>query len=71
MGMDVFMFSDNVPVEEEIRLKRYARDHGLLMMGPDCGLSFINGVGHRACAAKSAGARWESRRPVEAACRRS
>ena len=56
MGMDVFMFSDNVPVEEEIRLKRYARDHGLLMMGPDCGLSFINGVAIGLCSKVRRGA---------------
>lgn len=49
MGMDVFMFSDNVPIEQEIELKEYAREHGLLMMGPDCGLSFINGVAVGLC----------------------
>lgn len=49
MGMNVFMFSDNVPIEREIELKEYARDHGLLMMGPDCGLSFINGVAVGLC----------------------
>ena len=48
-GLDVFMFSDNVPIEREIELKEYARDHGLLMMGPDCGLSFINGVAVGLC----------------------
>ncbi len=49
MGMNVFMFSDNVPLEEEIALKTMARDKGLLMMGPDCGLSFINGVAIGLC----------------------
>jgi len=49
MGMNVFMFSDNVPLNEEIELKTYARDHGLLMMGPDCGLSFIGGVAVGLC----------------------
>lgn len=49
MGMDVFMFSDNVPIEQEIQLKQYARENGLLMMGPDCGLSFINGVAIGLC----------------------
>lgn len=49
MGMDVFMFSDNVPIEQEVALKQYATDHGLLMMGPDCGLSFINGVAIGLC----------------------
>lgn len=49
MGMDVFMFSDNVPIEQEIELKQYAKEHNLLMMGPDCGLSFINGVAIGLC----------------------
>lgn len=49
MGMDVFMFSDNVPIEQEVELKQYAMDHDLLMMGPDCGLSFINGVAIGLC----------------------
>ncbi len=49
MGMDVFMFSDNVPIEQEVRLKTLAREKGLLMMGPDCGLSFINGVAIGLC----------------------
>ncbi|MGW1405561.1 acyl-CoA synthetase FdrA [Streptomyces sp. NPDC002403] len=43
-GLHVMLFSDNVPVEEEIALKRYAHDHGLLMMGPDCGTAVINNV---------------------------
>ena len=56
MGMDVFMFSDNVPIEQEVELKQYARDHGLLMMGPDCGLSFINGVAIGLCSKVRRGA---------------
>ncbi|MGW9116363.1 acyl-CoA synthetase FdrA [Streptomyces sp. NPDC055663] len=43
-NLHVMLFSDNVPVEEEIALKRYAHDHGLLMMGPDCGTAIINNV---------------------------
>jgi len=39
----VMLFSDNVPVEDEVALKRLARERGLLMMGPDCGTSIING----------------------------
>lgn len=38
------MFSDNVPVEEEIALKALAHGKGLLMMGPDCGTAIINNV---------------------------
>ncbi len=44
-GMHVFLFSDNVPVEQEKRLKSLAVNKGLLLMGPDCGTAIINGVG--------------------------
>jgi succinyl-CoA synthetase alpha subunit len=44
LGLHVMMFSDNVSMEEEIPLKQYARDHDLLVMGPDCGTAIINGV---------------------------
>ena len=44
-GRHVMIFSDNVPIEQEIALKRYGADHGLLVMGPDCGTTIINGVG--------------------------
>ena len=44
-GLHVFLFSNNVPPAEEIALKAYAREHGLLVMGPDCGTAIINGVG--------------------------
>ena len=44
LGLHVFLFSDNVPLEEEIALKRYAAAHGLLMMGPGCGTAILDGV---------------------------
>ena len=44
-GLNVFCFSDNVPVEDELLLKRRALELGLLFMGPDCGTSIIDGVG--------------------------
>ena len=44
-GASVMVFSDNVPVEQEIRLKRRATERGLLVMGPDCGTAVIGGVG--------------------------
>ena len=44
-GLHVIMFSDNVPVEDEVALKALAHDKGLLMMGPDCGTAIINGNG--------------------------
>ncbi len=43
-GLHVFMFSDNVPIEDEIMLKSVARAKGLLMMGPDCGTAILDGV---------------------------
>lgn len=43
-GMHVFMFSDNVSIENECRLKSLACKKGLLMMGPDCGTALINRV---------------------------
>jgi FdrA protein len=44
-GSDVMVFSDNVPVEQEIALKRYAAGRSLLVMGPDCGTAVVGGVG--------------------------
>ncbi|MCX6581837.1 MAG: acyl-CoA synthetase FdrA [Candidatus Aminicenantes bacterium] len=43
-GLHVMIFSDNVPLDKEIELKKYARQKGLLVMGPDCGTAIINGV---------------------------
>jgi succinyl-CoA synthetase alpha subunit len=42
--MHVFLFSDNVTIEEEIELKELAFKRGLLIMGPDCGTAIINGT---------------------------
>ncbi|MER7131704.1 FdrA family protein, partial [Streptosporangium saharense] len=36
-GLSVMIFSDNVPVEQEVLLKRRAAELGALVMGPDCG----------------------------------
>ena len=33
-----------MPVEKEKFLKRYARDHDLIVMGLDCGTAIINGI---------------------------
>lgn len=41
---NVLIFSDNVTLEDEIALKRRARDKGLLVMGPDCGTAMIAGT---------------------------
>ncbi len=43
-GLNVMLFSDNVAVEDEVRLKRLASERGLLVMGPDCGTAIIDGV---------------------------
>ena len=43
-GMHVLMFSDNVPLEEEVALKQLAHAQGLLLMGPDCGTAMIAGL---------------------------
>ncbi len=42
---DVMVFSDNVPVEQELLLKQVAADRGLLVMGPDCGTAVVGGLG--------------------------
>jgi succinyl-CoA synthetase alpha subunit len=44
-GINVFLFSSNVPISEELVLKKHATENGLLVMGPDCGTSIIGGVG--------------------------
>ena len=44
-GRDVMVFSDNVPVEQEVALKRAAAERGLLVMGPDCGTAVVGGLG--------------------------
>jgi len=43
-GLHVLLFSDNVSLEDEVALKKYAAERGLLMMGPDCGTAIINGI---------------------------
>ena len=44
-GSDVMVFSDNVPLEQEVALKRYAASRDLLVMGPDCGTAVVGGLG--------------------------
>ena len=41
----VFLYSDNVTLEDEISLKQHAAQKGLLVMGPDCGTAIVNGIG--------------------------
>lgn len=44
-GSDVMIFSDNVPVEQEVALKQVAAQRSLLVMGPDCGTAVLDGLG--------------------------
>jgi FdrA protein len=44
-GLHVLLFSDNVPLEEEIGLKERASALGLLVMGPGAGTAVLGGVG--------------------------
>jgi FdrA protein len=44
-GRHVFLYSDNVPVAEEVALKDEAARRGLLLLGPDCGTAIVGGVG--------------------------
>jgi FdrA protein len=44
-GMHVFLFSDHVPLERELELKRRGAELGLLVMGPECGTAMLAGVG--------------------------
>jgi FdrA protein len=45
LGKNVFLYSDNVSLEDEVALKTSAGEQGLLVMGPDCGTAIVNGVG--------------------------
>jgi FdrA protein len=44
-GLHVLLFSDNVPVEVEVALKRRAAELGLLLMGPGAGTAMLGGTG--------------------------
>jgi FdrA protein len=43
-GLNLFIFSDGVAVQDEVFLKQTAAGQGLLVMGPECGTSIIHGV---------------------------
>ena len=45
LGKHVHLFSDNVTIDDEIELKKKARERGLLVMGPDCGTAMVDGIG--------------------------
>jgi FdrA protein len=44
LGLDVMIFSDNVPLAEEVALKREGKALGRLVLGPDCGTAIIGGT---------------------------
>jgi FdrA protein len=45
LNKNVFFYSDNVSLDDEVALKQVAAEKGLLVMGPDCGTAIVNGVG--------------------------
>ena len=45
LNKHVFLYSDNVTLEDEVSLKQEAAEKGLLVMGPDCGTAIVNGIG--------------------------
>jgi FdrA protein len=44
LGLHVMIFSDNVPLADEVALKREARAQHRFVMGPDCGTAIIGGA---------------------------
>ncbi len=42
--LNVFLFSDNVSLQDEVMLKREALEKKLIIMGPDCGTALIQGT---------------------------
>ncbi|PSU33939.1 acyl-CoA synthetase FdrA [Photobacterium lutimaris] len=44
LGLNVMMFSDNVSLDDEKRIKQLAQQKALMVMGPDCGTAIINGI---------------------------
>jgi FdrA protein len=44
-GLHVLLFSDNVPLAEEVELKQRAMELGLLVMGPGAGTAVVAGTG--------------------------
>ncbi len=42
---NVFLYSDNVSLDDEVDLKARADELDLLVMGPDCGTAIVGGIG--------------------------
>ena len=45
LGKHVFLYSDNVSIDDEVELKARADELDLLMMGPGCGTAIVGGIG--------------------------
>ena len=45
LGKHIFLYSDNVSLDDEIKLKHKANKKNLLVMGPGCGTAIVNGIG--------------------------
>ena len=45
LGKHVFLYSDNVSLDDEVELKARADELDLLMMGPGCGTAIVGGIG--------------------------
>ena len=43
-GLNVMIFSDNIPLKDEIAIKKEASAKRLIVMGPDCGTALIGGI---------------------------
>ena len=54
-GRNVFLYSDNVELEDELSLKKSAAEKGLLMMGPDCGTARVRRGRPGLCQSRSPG----------------
>ena len=45
LGKNIFLYSDNVALEDEVSIKGEALVQGRMVMGPDCGTAIIGGIG--------------------------
>ena len=43
-GLDVFLYSDDISIEDELALKRLAWRKNLLLMGPNCGTAIVHDI---------------------------
>ncbi len=43
-GLDLMIFSNNVSIVDEVKIKQFANEKNRLVMGPDCGTAIMRGV---------------------------